>query len=47
MKGSQHTHGEGWEGNGSRERHRVLRKVTAKVGSKTQNRNQVFWLGLS
>jgi len=45
MKSSQHAHGKGWEGNGSRETCCVLRKFTEKADSKTQNRNQVFWLG--
>lgn len=46
MKSSQHRYGEGWEGNESRERHLALRKVMEKVGSKTQSRSQVFWLGV-
>lgn len=44
MKNRQHTNG-GWEGNKSRGRCHVLRKVMEKAGGKIQNTKQVFWLG--
>lgn len=44
MKSTQHTHG-GREGNESRGKWCVLRKVTEKAGSKTQNTKQMFLLG--